>query len=64
MTFPPGTTSFRNSAFNETSKDTVGNQEMYNSYHTLVLFILMQFFVAMGVSSIPNIMLGEVFPFK
>ncbi|XP_055307332.1 facilitated trehalose transporter Tret1-2 homolog [Sitodiplosis mosellana] len=44
----------------ESIRETVGN---YN-YFALAMFLIMQFCVSVGVSSVPYIMMSEVFPFK
>lgn len=61
MSFPSWKTSFQDLSIDQTSNAADGDVD---NYAALLLFIFMQFFVTMGVSSIPNIMLGEVFPFK
>lgn len=61
MSFPSQKTSFQDFPIDQISNASDGNVD---NYAALLLFIFMQFFVTMGVSSIPNIMLGEVFPFK
>lgn len=44
----------------ESIRETVG---AYN-YFALAMFLIMQFCVSVGVSSIPYFLLSEVFPFK
>lgn len=34
------------------------------NYFALAMFIIMQFCVAIGVSSVPYFLMGEVFPFR
>lgn len=66
MVFPSGKSSFQVDNANQTvnAVEDVQDISAQHSYCAMVVFMLMQFCVAIGVSSIPNIMLGEVFPFK
>lgn len=64
--FPRGWTSLDIGSGNSTDsnlesiRETVG---VYN-YFALAMFLIMQFCVSVGVSSIPYFMMSEVFPFK
>lgn len=64
--FPSGWSSFEphsnitSHSNSEYMQEVVGNY----SYFALAMFLIMQFFICYGVSSIPNIMMSEVFPFK
>lgn len=63
--FPSGwssiDTDIKNATHNvEVMRETVGNF----SYFAIVMFMLMQFCVSVGVSSVPYILISEIFPFK
>lgn len=63
--FPAGWSSIENTASeattkNESIRDIVGNW----NYFALAMFLLMQFFLSVGVSSVPYFLMTEVFPFK
>lgn len=64
--FPRGWTSLDIGSSNsidgnlESIRKTVGG---YN-YFALAMFLIMQFCVSVGVSSVPYFMMSEVFPFK
>lgn len=66
MELPVGKSSFQYDAANQTTNalDITEDSSDQHRYFAMMIFMLMQFCVTMGVSSIPNIMLGEVFPFK
>lgn len=34
------------------------------SYYPMILFLVMQFSTSIGVSSVPNMLVSEMFPFK
>lgn len=54
---PPGTSSF--------NEETVANAESTEiSYYPMALFLIMQFCTSIGVSSVPNMLISEMFPFK
>lgn len=55
---PSGVISFN---YSET-KDTSVVQEI--SYIPIALFLVMQFFSSLGVSTVPNMLVSEMFPFK
>lgn len=63
--FPSGWSSIETSV-NDTStkaaqiKEIVGNW----NYFALAMFLLMQFFLSVGVSSVPYFLMMEIFPFK
>lgn len=54
---PPGT-----SSFNEQTVENVNSTEI--SYYPMALFLIMQFCTSIGVSSVPNMLISEMFPFK
>lgn len=65
--FPSGWSSFKTTSSNETSlnstmvlRESMGN---YN-YVALALLLIMQFFVTIGITTIPFMLTGEVYPFK
>lgn len=58
------------SSLDISSNDAIGTLEsirksagIYN-YFALAMFLIMQFCVSVGVSSVPYFMMSEVFPFK
>lgn len=65
--FPSNWSSFNyisnNITVNSDILQTTESIEIY-SYCALAMFLIMQFCISFGVTSMPNILMGEVFPFK
>lgn len=58
--FPSGWSSFEVGRNAIPIKNFVGNA----SYIAITLFLIMQFCTSIGVSSVPNMMMSEIFPLK
>lgn len=64
---PSGVTSFKTiSTTNEMSTNVTISHESIGNYNylPLALLLIMQFFVTIGITTIPFMLTGEVFPFK
>lgn len=58
---PPGVISFEA----ETPSDgTFDNIPAHYSYFPMIMFLILQFCTSIGVSSVPNMLISEMFPFK
>lgn len=67
--FPPGWSSFeveRNATATTPTETPIHIEQFVGnaSYIAIVLFLIMQFCTSIGVSSVPNIMMSEIFPLK